>query len=73
MDVYGQGLRCGRICCLFSYDGRIPKLDVAGSIPVSRSMFSMTYRQLTSSPPLLNAVIFVTAFRNSLKMRRLRA
>jgi hypothetical protein len=26
---------------LFSIDGRFPKLNVAGSIPVSRSIFSM--------------------------------
>ena len=25
---------------------QLPKLDVAGSIPVSRSMFSMIYREL---------------------------
>jgi hypothetical protein len=31
---------------LFTIDARIPKLDVAGSIPVSRSMFSITYRKL---------------------------
>ena len=28
---------------------QLPKLDVAGSIPVSRSMFSMVYRELESS------------------------
>jgi len=29
-------------CLLFSFESRLPKLDVAGSIPVSRSIFSMT-------------------------------
>jgi len=29
--------RLRRHCSLFSIDGQIPKLDVAGSIPVSRS------------------------------------
>ncbi len=33
----------GRRCRLFTNDSRIPKLDVAGSIPVSRSMFSAVY------------------------------
>ena len=34
--------RLRRHCSLFSIDGQIPKLDVAGSIPVSRSLFSTT-------------------------------
>ncbi len=34
----------GRRCRLFTNDSRIPKLDVAGSIPVSRSMFSVVCR-----------------------------
>ena len=38
--------RHGRLSCLFSTSLRFPKLDVAGSIPVSRSMFSMIYREL---------------------------
>jgi hypothetical protein len=33
----------GRISSVMTIDCQIPKLDVAGSIPVSRSMFSMTY------------------------------
>jgi len=32
--------RNGRVSSLFSTELRFPKLDVAGSIPVSRSMFS---------------------------------
>ena len=31
-----------RLCPLYSIDVKIPKLDVAGSIPVSRSIFSIT-------------------------------
>ncbi len=34
-----------RRCPLFTIDDRIPKLDVAGSIPVSRSMFSITWEE----------------------------
>jgi hypothetical protein len=30
-----------RDCCLFSIDVHFPKLDVAGSIPVSRSFVSI--------------------------------
>ena len=37
----------GRRCRLFTNDSRIPKLDVAGSIPVSRSMFSITWEFLS--------------------------
>jgi hypothetical protein len=33
-------LRSWRISPLFSTERRLPKLDVAGSIPVSRSIFS---------------------------------
>jgi hypothetical protein len=32
--------RHGRICSLFSYEAQLPKLDVAGSSPVSRSIFN---------------------------------
>ena len=32
----------GRISSVMTNDPQIPKLDVAGSIPVSRSMFSIT-------------------------------
>lgn len=35
--------RHGRICSLFSNAVQLPKLDVTGSSPVSRSMFSMTW------------------------------
>ena len=34
--------RVERICSVFSIGVRFPKLDVAGSIPVSRSIFSTT-------------------------------
>jgi hypothetical protein len=32
--------RRGRICSLFTIHDQIPKLNVAGSIPVSRSIYS---------------------------------
>src|SRR3954471_5854169 len=32
----------GQVRCLFAIFAQVPKLDVAGSIPVSRSMFSIT-------------------------------
>jgi hypothetical protein len=35
--------RFGHICRLFSFEQYFPKLDVAGSNPVSRSMFSMAW------------------------------
>jgi hypothetical protein len=43
----------GRRCRLFTNDSRIPKLDVAGSIPVSRSMLSMVYEPLANFLPCL--------------------
>ncbi len=46
----------GRRCRLFTNDSRIPKLDVAGSIPVSRSMFSVTCSYLPSLATLPNAL-----------------
>ena len=49
----------GRRCRLFTNDSRIPKLDVAGSIPVSRSMFSMVYRACKICLAPLNALIAV--------------
>ena len=41
---------------LYSIDGNIPKLDVAGSTPVSRSIFSATYKHEFHSERRLNAV-----------------
>ena len=41
--LYGQDVRNGRSNSLFANDVQIPKLDVAGSIPVSRSLFSITW------------------------------
>ena len=38
-----------RHCLLYSIDAEIPKLDVAGSSPVSRSMFSTGYSPPTSA------------------------
>jgi hypothetical protein len=45
--------RDGRVSSLFSNERRFPKLDVAGSIPVSRSMFSMTSDFMSDLLPLL--------------------
>ena len=38
--------RNGRRCSLYSNECHIPKLDVAGSSPVSRSIFSISYSQI---------------------------
>ncbi len=48
--------RHGRCCSLFSIELRIPKLDVAGSIPVSRSMFSTIYVALGMAGKMQNGV-----------------
>jgi hypothetical protein len=41
VEVFRNG-RSRRDCCLYSIDAQFPKLDVAGSIPVSRSCVSIT-------------------------------
>jgi hypothetical protein len=41
---------------LLTIEDRFPKLDVAGSIPVSRSMFSITYWYLALRSNILNGV-----------------
>jgi len=48
--------RNGRVSSLFSIELRFPKLDVAGSIPVSRSMFSMVYKPRPKCPTSINLV-----------------
>jgi hypothetical protein len=45
-----------RHCSLFSIETEIPKLDVAGSNPVSRSIFSMTCKNQLHSEHRLNTV-----------------
>ena len=45
-----------RRCPLFTIDDRIPKLDVADSIPVSRSMFSKAWGSLALHSKVLNGV-----------------
>ena len=50
MNAVNQDGRHERICPLFTNDTRFPKLDVAGSIPVSRSMFSMTWEEPKNTP-----------------------
>ncbi|MGC4052784.1 MAG: hypothetical protein QM757_25925 [Paludibaculum sp.] len=52
--------RHGRICSLFSNEVELPKLNVAGSIPVSRSMFSIAYVGLHFGPMPENGVIGVS-------------
>ena len=47
----------GRVSCLFAISVQVPKLDVAGSIPVSRSMFSTVYHPWGSLRTLLNELI----------------
>ena len=37
--------RAERLCLIFTILVRIPKLDVAGSNPVSRSIFSTTWKE----------------------------
>jgi hypothetical protein len=49
--------RHGRICSLLTNVRWIPKLDVAGSIPVSRSMFSIASARQRRFAALLNALI----------------
>ena len=39
-----------RYCCLFSIDVRFPKLDVAGSIPVSRSFVFQSLTVIGPTP-----------------------
>jgi hypothetical protein len=55
---------------LYAIDAEIPKLDVAGSNPVSRSIFSTTYECLLHSQGLLNALIAVTVHSKSMKLRQ---
>ncbi len=69
--------RCGfrssqqkRASVLDSTNVLIPKLDVAGSTPVSRSIFSITYELLLHSQGLLNALIVVTVHPKSIKLRQ---
>jgi hypothetical protein len=44
------------LCLLFSFDNQFPKLDVAGSNPVSRSIFSTAYKAWLQSELRLNSV-----------------
>ena len=55
-----------RICSVFTNDVYFPKLDVAGSIPVSRSIFLLTYRESFVTRLTANAVIAVTFLHNAL-------
>jgi hypothetical protein len=48
--------RSCRNCSLFSTYCCFPKLDVAGSNPVSRSIVSITYESLRSPPRIAKAL-----------------
>jgi hypothetical protein len=48
--------RHGRKCSLFTIHDQIPKLDVVGSTPVSRYIFSTTYKTQLHSEHRLNTV-----------------
>ena len=48
--------RHGRLWFLFSISAEIPKLDVAGSSPVSRSIKSITYKLRSKSSTSINLV-----------------
>jgi hypothetical protein len=56
------------LCSSLSIEGRLPKLDVAGSSPVSRSIFSMTYRDGSCFVLHLCSVYF-SIVANTLKTR----
>ena len=49
--------RYERLSSLLSIEEQVPKLDVAGSIPVSRSIFSIIYGYSERRQETLNAVI----------------
>jgi hypothetical protein len=48
--------RHGRKCSLFTIHDQIPKLDVVGSNPISRSMFSTTSRHIADRNSRENGV-----------------
>jgi hypothetical protein len=48
------------LCALLSIYSRLPKLDVAGSIPVSRSMFSITWEEPKNTRYSVYSVFFPT-------------
>ena len=48
MVLYVQYLPPWTQCSLFTIHDQIPKLDVVGSNPISRSMFSITYRLIAN-------------------------
>jgi hypothetical protein len=56
---------------LFSIYGHFPKLDVAGSNPVSRSIFSISYRDCQINAFTANALIAVTRGLQSIEIEGL--
>jgi hypothetical protein len=63
--------RLQRLSRLFTFEVHFPKLDVAGSNPVSRSMFSIAYRNSHPERSLLFEVTWYTQTRNVLIRKRL--
>jgi len=59
--------RLGRGSCLFSNAVQVPKLDVAGSSPVSRSMFSIICMMSRPAYRPFNALIAVKPASQSLE------
>jgi hypothetical protein len=53
-----------RHCPLFTIEDRFPKLDVAGSIAVSRSIFLTTYETTLHSEHRLNTVYCTSRLSN---------
>jgi hypothetical protein len=53
--LYRQNEMLETQCSLFPIYGRLPKLNVAGSIPVSRSTVTRRFTMPTTAPPLLDS------------------
>ena len=49
------------LCVLFSVSALIPKLDVAGSNPVSRSIFSITWKESSIKRYSVYSVFFLNS------------
>src|SRR5438270_14064500 len=50
----------GPVSCLFAISAQVPKLDVAGSIPVSRSIESITWEKPKNTRYSIYSVFFPT-------------
>jgi hypothetical protein len=60
-----------RIFPLFLNDDQIPKLDVAGSTPVSRSIFSITYSRFEAESEFQTRLEAPVPGKNPLKIRKI--